>query len=83
VATDRLINQSPKSDLDVEPSRPYDANATCPKCGNGGATTVWRPGTVRISRVLGLATASGPAEPGWMHRTCGTCEYDWAEEPLS
>lgn len=67
------------------PLQPYDADAACPKCGATGAGTQWRPGTVELRPSLGymyLDDASGPAEPGWMQRTCTNCDYRWAEAPV-
>jgi hypothetical protein len=39
--------------------------------------------TRRLSSSAGLTKTAGPVEPGWMHRTCQTCGYDWAEDPIS
>jgi hypothetical protein len=63
-----------------EPLRPFDA--ACPKCDAKGAGTRWQPGTTRLLRGREIEDANGPAEPGWMRRTCLNCEYVWAEAPV-
>jgi hypothetical protein len=52
----------------------YHINNPCPKCGTPKAPVEYHE----------HETALGCPEAGeHMHRTCQTCHFEWAEEPLN
>lgn len=56
--------------------KPFDPNATCPKCGGGEVTTVF------VRRAYW--SDYGGVQPDGEHlaRTCTACGYAWAEAPM-
>ncbi len=58
---------------------PYDANASCPKCGHGDIGTIFVARLVVGCMRLDCLYGPGGTSDEHMHRDCRRCSYEWPE----
>ena len=64
--------------------RPYQEDATCPKCGGGAVSAWWAADVHHVDCPLNKRhTRGSDCEHEHICRRCLRCKYQWAEAPIA